>query len=212
MKKLVLIGGGGYCSGVLDSLRGQKEYEIVGITDPSIAAGEKSHGATVLGTDAILPQLYASGVHYAFVTVGSVKDSSLRIKLTAMAKKIGFHLITVVDPTAVIAETARLGEMVYVGKRAVINADVIIGNGCLINTGSIVEHGCRIGDFVHVAPGAVLAGDISVGDRSHIGLNATLLQGIQIGAGAVIGAGAIILRDVQTNEVAVGLVKKGKSI
>lgn len=34
----------------------------------------------------------------------------------------------------------------------VINADTIIGNHVIINTGSIIEHDNQIGDYVHVSP------------------------------------------------------------
>ena len=57
MKKVVLLGAGGYCCGVLDSLKKMPEYQVIGITDP-IMTGEV-HGIPVLGTDHILPELYA---------------------------------------------------------------------------------------------------------------------------------------------------------
>lgn len=211
MKRVVLIGGGGYCSGVIDSLSTQNDYEIVGITDPKLPKGTNVCGVNVLGDDSLLPELYEQGVRYAFVTVGSVKTSEYRERIVKMAKAIGFLFISVIDSTAIIAKNVTMGEMVYVGKGAIINNNVRIGNFCIINTGAIVEHGCIIEDYVHIAPGAVLAGDIHIDSRAHIGLNASILQGVEIGPKAIVGAGAIVLRNIRDEEVAVGIVKNEKN-
>ncbi len=41
---------------------------------------------------------------------------------------------------------------------AIINADVRIGRHVIVNTAAVVDHDCRVKDFVHIAQGAVLAG------------------------------------------------------
>ena len=45
----------------------------------------------------------------------------------------------------------------------VINCCTRIGKGCIINTGSTIDHDNIIGDYVHISPGAHLAGTIKVG-------------------------------------------------
>lgn len=213
-KKMVLIGGGGYCKGVLDSLLNNNlyDYVIVGITDPTEKIGTLISNIPIIGNDDILQTLYDSGVKYAHITVGSVGDCSLRKKLVTKARKIGFELVSIIDASAIIADDVKLGEMIYVGKRAVINANVEIGKYCIINTGSIVEHGCKLGDYVHVAPGAVLVGDITVGCETHLGLNCSILQGLTIGNQVIVGAATTVLRNIEDNEKVVGLVKKRKNI
>lgn len=208
--KVVFIGAGGYCKGVLDSFLHNdiySQYEVIGITDPSVIPKTLINNISVLGNDSILQDLYNDGVKYAHITVGSVKDCTLRKNLIKMVKEIGFDLISIIDDSAILARDIYLGEMIYVGKGAIINADVRIGDYCIINTGSIIEHGCRLDNYVHIAPGSVLTGDIHVGNETHLGLNCSILQGINIGANAVIGAGSTILRDVNDNERAVGIVK-----
>lgn len=205
MKKVVLIGAGGYCSGVIDSLKKMNQYEIAGITDP-VKKGTLC-GAQILGTDDELERLYCEGIQYAHVTVGSIGDPSLRRKLVKKAKTIGFELISIIDPTSIISEFTTLGEMIYVAKNAVINSNVSIGNYCMINTGCIVEHGCILEDFVHIAPGAVVAGDVHIGENSHVGLNASILQGIHINPNVIIGAGSVVLGDVLSEKTVYGVVK-----
>lgn len=205
MKKIVLLGGGGYFSSVVDSIRTSTDYEIVGVTDP-VLVGEH-FGVPVLGTDDILPELYRAGIHYAHITVGSVGNYRPRKRLVELAESIGFELVSIVDRTACISSDVTLGKMSYVAKNVTINTDVVIGDYCMINTACVIEHGCRISDYVHVAPAAAIAGDVHIGYGSHVGINATLLQGITIGDNVIIGAGSTVIGDVDSDQTVYGVVK-----
>lgn len=205
MEKIVLIGAGGYCAAVIDSILDEGRYEIAGITDP-VKKGSWN-GIDVLGTDDVLPEVFGSGIRKAHVTVGSIARPDKRKELVHLAEKIGFELVSVIDPAARIARSAKLGKMAYVGKLAVINSMVGIGDYCMINTGSIIEHGCSIADWVHIAPGCTLAADIVVGDSSHVGVGTTVLQGVRIGHDTVIGAGSVVVRSVDSNRTVYGVVK-----
>lgn len=85
-------------------------------------------------------------------------------------------LPNIVDPSAVIADDAVMGEGIFVGKRAVVNAAAHIGDLCIINTGAIVEHDCDVGNYSHISVGSVLCGGVRVGQRTLIGANATVIQ------------------------------------
>jgi sugar O-acyltransferase (sialic acid O-acetyltransferase NeuD family) len=88
---------------------------------------------------------------------------------------------------------------------AVVNPDAIIGNHCIINTGAIVEHDCKLEDYVHVAPNASLGGNVSIGEKSLIGIGATVIPNIKIGKNVSVGAGTLVLQDVPDNAVVVGV-------
>lgn len=207
MEKVILAGSGGFCSAVIDSIKSQGKYEILGILDLPSCQGNEICGIKVIGTDDDLKKFYDLGIKNYFVTVGSIGNYQTRKKLVNMAKKIGFNLISVIDKSANVSEYASLGEMVYVGKNAVINPNTVIGDYTIINTGAIVEHGTSIGEYAHVAPGACLAGDISVGYGTHVGLNASIIQGAKIGNDCMIGMGSVVLRNVNDNEKVYGIVK-----
>jgi len=68
-----------------------------------------------------------------------------------------------------------------------------------------VDHDCRIGDFVHLAPGVRLAGEVTVGEGALIGIGASVLPGVCIGAWDVVGAGAVVTEDVAPGVTVVGV-------
>ncbi len=208
MKKLVLIGGGGHCKSVLDTALRSGEYSEIVITDSRIAAGTEIFGHRVVGTDEILPNLVEQGYEYAFITVGSITDSSLRTKLASRAKALGFIFPIIVDPSAVISDYAHIGDGTFIGKNAMVNADAIVGEHCIINTGCIIEHECQVGDFTHISIGTVLCGNVSVGKGCFIGAGVTVIQGLIIGKNTVVGAGAVVSKELPANCTAVGIPAK----
>ena len=200
-KRLLLIGGGGHCHSVLDSILASNDYDEIGIID---SIDNSVLGVSVVGTDDDIPRLMSEGWMEAFITVGSVGDTKLRRRLYEMIKNTGMNIPTIIDPTAVIAKGAKLSEGVYVGKKAVINTGSRIGSCVIINTGAVVEHDCFIGDFSHISPGTTVCGQVRVGNDSHVGAGSVVRQQINIGNDVLIGAGSIVVKDIPDNAKAYG--------
>ena len=196
MEKIILIGAGGHCRSIIDSINELKSFEIVGIVD------KKEKKYSELNTDKVfydeeLYSLYKYGIKNAFIAIGSIGYPNLRIKIYNLLKSIGYCFPTIIDSTAVVSCSAKVEEGVFIGKGAIVNTNSIIKKQCIINSGSIVEHDCKIDEFVHVAPGAALSGGVSIGRGTHIGTNAAVIQNIQVGKNVLIGAGSVIIKDVK---------------
>lgn len=199
--RVVLIGGGGHARVILDILTGGGEYEIAGFT--SVETDEKTStlfACPRLGTDAILPELYASGIRHAFVAIG---DNHRRKQ--AGAQLVAFELVNAISPHAIISRHVTLGKGIAVMAGAVINAGTEVGDGAIINTNSSVDHDCVVGAFAHVAPGAALAGGVKIGEEVLIGIGARVIPGVTIGARSVVGAGAAVIGDLPARVLAAGV-------
>jgi len=203
-KKILLIGGGGHCKSVLDSLLELNEYAEIGIVDKKVNIGKSVMGVPVVGCDDDLRSLFIDGYKYAFVTVGSIGNPSLRIKLFQLLRETGYEIPVIIDDSAVVSKYARIEQGVFVGKQSIINAGTFIQKGSIINSGSIVEHDCQIGAFSHIAPGTVLGGEVIVGENSHVGSNATVKQQIHIGSNSIIGMGSVVLQNINSHTMAYG--------
>lgn len=203
-KKILLVGAGGHCKVILDLLLRSKEFKVAGIIDKKERIGERILGVPVNGTDPDLPRFIKAGVKHCFISVGSVGDPRLRVKLYDLAKNAGFVFPNLVSPRAIVSSYASLGNGNFIAPGVIINAGSKVGDNCIINTGAIIEHDCVIGDHVHVASGSVLSGGVSVGDYTHIGTGAFVIQNLKIGERTIIGAGSVVTRDVRKNVLAYG--------
>lgn len=209
-KKLVLVGGGGHCKSVIDSLSEIKEYSEIVITDCSLPKGLTVNGCMVVGNDDCLLELKNNGFDYAFVTMGSVGKPNARAILVKKVESLGFISPVIIDSSAVLANDVHIGEGSFIGKNTTINTGVSIGKHCIINTGCIVEHESVIGDLCHVATGAVICGAVHAGNNSFIGAGAVVIQCLNIGSNVVVGAGSTVLSDVENDMKVYGIVKKNR--
>lgn len=94
----------------------------------------------------------------------------LTIYQQTVQKRTGIH------PTAVIADTASVGDNCYVGPHAYIGEGVKVGNGCQIYANVVIEEGAQVGDDCLFYPG------VSIYHGCIIGNRVTLHSGCVIGA------------------------------
>ena len=158
-----------------------------------------------MGSEARLTELYQHGIRHVFNGIGGVSDNTLHAAVFGRIAHLGFEFITVVHPKAIVSKTVSIdsGSVLLAG--AVVNAGSIIGTNVIVNTNATIEHECRIGDHVHVAPGAILAGRVTIGDHAHIGAGAIIRQGLTVGNQAVVGAGAVVVKNVLAGTCVIGV-------
>jgi len=97
-----------------------------------------------------------------------------------------------------------IGDGVAVLSLSVIESNVRIGKGCLLNLNTLVTHDTSIGDFCEIGPGVRISGSCTIGDNVFIGTGAVLLPGIKVGTNSIIGAGSVVVDDVPGNSTVVG--------
>ena len=205
---IVLIGSGGHCKTIVDSIERLGTFKIAGYIDLGEIGKEIYRGYKIIGHDEDMQTIYDSGIHNAFIALGFMGRSNIRKRLYFKIKKMGFSLPVIVDPSAVVAEDAAIGEGTYIGRNAVVNADVKIGTNCIINTSAIVEHDCIVGDFSHLAVAAVICGQTQVGNECFLGANSTVIQKLKISDRCVVGAGSVVLFSIDADCTAVGVPAK----
>ena len=205
LNDIVIIGFGGHARSVADSVLRAGKYNIAGYTDII----DRKCSIKYLGTDDALFDLYNGGIRQAVIGIGFVEDKQVKLRNNVIekAKKIGFEFPTVIDPSAIVSNSASIGDGCFVGKNTVINSGVNIEEFCIINTGVIVEHDDYIGGGTHIAIGTLLSGEVSVGHQTLIGAGSTVIQCKKIGDNCIVGAGSIVLCDVKDNMKVYGVVK-----
>ncbi len=103
-----------------------------------------------------------------------------------------------VHPSAVVDETARLGEGVHVGARAVIEAGVSVGARSAVAAGSFIGRGSAIGEDTVIHP------NVTVYPRAKVGRQVVIHSGTVIGAD---GFGFIAGPDGHVKKPQVGAVR-----
>lgn len=135
----------------------------------------------------------------------SIGDNKIRKKISEKITRsfsIAFH------SSAILDDFSKIGFGTSILQSAIVQRDAFIGNHCIINTNSSIDHECIIEDFVHLAPSATLCGNVKVGEGTLIGSNATVLPNIKIGKWCIIGAGAVVTKNIPDFSIVTGIPGK----
>lgn len=203
-KKLLIIGAGGHAESVIDSILSLGNYQIEGMIDIKEKLNQSILGVKIIGDDNDLAYFYKKKMKHVVIAIGGIKSNQIKRRVYDCCKKIGYQFPNIIDPSAILSNSVVLGEGNFIGKGVVINSNVQIGDLCIINTRSVVEHGCRIDDFVHLAPGCVLCGNVWVKTNSLIGAQSTIIQNITVGEDTVVGAGSLVIKELASHKIAYG--------
>ncbi len=123
----------------------------------------------------------------------------------AEAVALGLHpAAALVDPTAIVAKSARLAEGCYINAGAIIGALTVLGRFVTVNRGASVGHHAEIGEFASIGPGVVIAGMTRIGAGTLVGAGAVLAPNVTLGEGCVVAPGAVITRDIPDGARAMG--------
>lgn len=200
-KNLILIGGGGHCKSVIEVAE-SSGYSIVGILDRPDEVGKQVLDYKIIGVDDDIPNFVGNAEFV--ISLGFIKNPSLRIKLYKKVKEYGGKLATIVASTAHVSRYATLGEGTIVMHQAFVNAGAKIGDNVIINTFANIEHDAVVGDQCHISTGAMVNGDCKVGNNVFVGSQTVLANGIEVGENIIIGAGSVVRKSISQRGVYAG--------
>ena len=143
MKRLVILGAGGYGRTVQDIAR-QLNYTTIVLDDT-----DPDHPLSSF-------QSYINSSTYFIPAFG---NNAFRMEWVNRIEDSGGQLAALIHPTAYVSPTATINPGTVILPHALINTDVVVERGCIINLGAIVDHGCILEEGVHIAPGAIIKGE-----------------------------------------------------
>lgn len=200
-KPLILVGGGGHCKSVLEAAE-SAGYQILGVLDMPENVGKEVLSTIVSGTDDDIPA-YVDKAEFV-ITVGFIKNPSIRIKLYNKIKEAGGKLATVVASTAYVSKYAEVGEGTVVLHQAFVNAGAKVGKNVILNTATNIEHDAVIGDHCHISTGTMVNGECVVGERCFIGSQSVLANCITVGDDIIVSAGSFVRKSISEKGIYAG--------
>lgn len=202
---VIVLGAGGHARVVLSALfsMGIKVLGCVEKDDKRI--GEKVHlGANIIGSEAKVLE-YSPKEIFLVNGLGSVGVGNARRDCFVRFIDLGYSFCKVIHSKAIVESDVVLGEGCQIAAGVVVQTGTTIGRNVILNTGSLIDHDCEIGDHCHIAPGCVISGGVVIGMNTHVGVGASIIQGVQIGRGCLLGAGAVVTKSFPDNVVILGV-------
>jgi len=204
MKNIVIIGASGHGGMVLDCIRKEGKYNVLGFIDSFKKQGTKQYGLEVLGTENDLPLLlWQLNLYGAIVAIG---NNCTRKK---MATKIGaiapiLEMVSAIHPNTTIGINVKIGKGTFIAAGAIVNANSSLGDFCILNTNSSLGHDGIMKDFSSISSGVCTGGNLVLGKHSAISLGSNVIENITIGENSLIGAGSLVIDNITSNSLCYG--------
>ncbi|NNE76889.1 MAG: acetyltransferase [Pricia sp.] len=204
MENIVIIGASGHGGMILDCVEKEGRYNVLGFVDSFKEKGVKLNGYEILGSEEDLPLLIDKlNIEGALLAIGNNwTRKKVADKIGEIAPDLKF--VTTIHPTATIARNVEIGIGTVIMAGAIINANAVMGDFCILNTNSSLGHDGIMYNFSSIASGVCTGGNLMLGSYSAISLGANIIENITIEEHSIIGAGSLVVKNVKGYSVVYG--------
>ena len=158
MKKLLILGAGGYGKTIADLAAQLGCYSKIAFLD------DGQTGENILGTCGEFA-VFADGNTQMYPAFG---NNETRMRWLNTLISAGITVPTLVHPRGYVSPAATVGVGSVVLPMAVVNTGVTVKNGCIINIGALIDHDSVIEAGTHLAPGAIVKAENRIPAGSKI--------------------------------------------
>lgn len=148
MNKLLIIGAGSFSTEV-DEIARLSGYTQVAFLDDNAAT---ARSIPVIGR---LNDLHKMKSDYSEAIV-AFGDIDLRMKYHSLLKDWGFQIPILIHPNSYISPDAVIKCGTIIRTNVVVSRYVEIGEACILNVGSMIDHDCVLEEGCHILMGAVI--------------------------------------------------------
>ena len=140
----------------------------------------------------------------------AIGDIDVKKRLIIKMKKRGAKFLTLVHPTAIMANTTKIGEGVIICPFCLVSDNVLLEDFVMMNVYSSCGHDAKVGRYSILSPYATLNGFVILEDEVFLGTHTTVIPYKRVGYKSKISANSVVMRDVATNKIVFGV--PGKAI
>ncbi|MCA9564790.1 MAG: NeuD/PglB/VioB family sugar acetyltransferase [Myxococcales bacterium] len=205
---LVIVGAGGFGREVfqhaLDARKAGAPLDVIGFLDDRPDALEGFDlPVGVLGS-------FNDERYLSSRVVIALGDQAERLRLREAVSAVGGELVSVIHPTAYVAESSRLGVGLVIGPGVYIGINASVGDNAAFNVYSSVGHDAMVGRDGVLSSYSAVTGSCAVGDGVFTGTHVTISPGVTVGGWSKVAAGSVVTRDCPPGSLLVGNPAKGR--
>ncbi|MEX0331032.1 MAG: acetyltransferase [Puniceicoccaceae bacterium] len=196
MKRLVIIGAGGFGREVLEwALESEafgREWEPAGFIDDRADALQNSAGIglPILGTT----MAYEPRPDDIFII--GIGQPRLRAEMRQRFAERGAEFARVIHKSCTIGRRVHLEPGVILCPGTTLTCDIAIGANTALNLNCAVGHDAVIGEDCQISSFCDITGYVRLGDRVLMGSRATVIPGKSVGDDTTIGAGSVVVSNI----------------
>jgi sugar O-acyltransferase (sialic acid O-acetyltransferase NeuD family) len=201
--KLFIYCVGGFGKEIMDLARRKNAVEniwdeICFIDD--FVKGDKFYGSRLFTFSEVLEKFDRSSLEMLIANA----EPSTRKVLFDKIKDAHLKMATLIDSTATVSLTAKIGESVIVSEYCYISSLVVLHDNVALNNNTLVGHDTVIAENSVLSSAVNVGGNCLIGKNTYIGMGTQIKQGTSIGKDVIIGMGSAVHNSIQDGVIAIG--------
>jgi len=208
MYNIVIVGAGGFGREQYNRFKDffpQNKYKIKGFLDDN--ASILDNYSLEIGIIGNLDNYEVQNQDRFIFAIGNIETKK---RLVEKLKNKGAKFLTFIHQTAIVANTARIGEGSIVCPFCLVSNNAQLDDFVLMNAYSSCGHDTKVGKYCILSPYATLNGFVVLEDEVFLGTHATVTAYKKVGYQSKVSANSVVMRDVPPNRIVFGV--PGKAI
>lgn len=203
---IIVIGCGEQARVTIDIIEDQGKYDIFGlVTNDDAELNTRVYSYPVVCKDEDIPRMIAENKDITgyFLGVGVGTGSMERRREIYTRLDPILEAVNVIHPESVISRYAKMGKGNVLEAYTRLANGVTIGNHCLIQSFTSINHDQTIGDNVLVGCNVSMAGK-TIGSHTTIADGSSIGFKKNVGSNCLITDGTVVTKDIPDNVIAFG--------
>lgn len=208
MNRLIIVGAGVFGRQALEIALAQQKYSVIGFYD-DFNSDKTFEELPIFGKiDQLQVDFLNDKFDFVFYGIGY---NHLSFKQSLIHKFPAIPMATIVHPSVIIENSAKIEDGVLIYPRSYIGPRVHLHKGVVVNVYSYLPHDNVVGEASFLSGGLNIGGKVNIGERSFIGIGTTTSDSLSICDDVFVGAGSLVLKSIEEPGTYVGSpVKKIK--
>lgn len=203
MKNLLIIGARGWGREVFDiaeaCMKNGAGFKVKGFLDDKADALD-----SYPGYPPIIGPVESYEVQEDDVFICALGDVHYKEQYVNIILDKGGTFISLVHPTAILGNNAKIGQGCILGAFSNISNDTTIGDFVTFSIKAGMGHDSTIGDYSHIGAMCCISGFVTIGESVTMHPGSIIVPHRKIGDNAVIGTGSVVLANVKDNVTVFG--------
>lgn len=204
MKKIIIIGSGGFAAEAFSYISQHENVDIKFIDDVEQSNVREDIKSKLIGTISDLNDSMISE-NLFFIGYG---DPRKKQEIHDSIKQFNLKYYSFIHPTSQVSNTAKLSHGCFLYPFTVIANNAKIGSHCVINSYSAVGHDSTLGNFSTLSAHVDITGNVNVGEVCFFGSGSRTLPNINIADDSRVGAGNVVIRNTSKSDILMPNVPK----
>lgn len=207
--KIIIIGGygnGTVIAQIIEDINktDKNKWEILGFLNDF--EKEPINGYPILGKiehEVVKKYLTMNDVYFFYALISVKLNYKYLSKLHNLKIPLD-RFATIIHPTAVVANSAKIGNGVSVQAFSIVGPNATVGNFIQIFGHATIGHNCTIEDYAYVTSNSIIGAHVHLKQGAFIGVNSTTLDRVVIGEWSIVGQHSNVIKDVPDYTKVVG--------